>query len=981
MRASRLLLRQRMLLLRPLVRVRSSSRALLLLQRHPATVVGGGVLFRPLSHKGVDAKVLQDETDLLLASQDAAAASTDIVQILHRWQSHPDPLVAAEMSEALLHHWLSYPQNKKLDTAEPFLLVMKSWHKLNDSHRAANVLELWNTLLEGDLELAPTREAFHILLQTLANNNQGSEESCLSLLEYMERMQSIGNLFLAIDTETYAHVVTCLTKSAVTVEDQYLQWQRIKTMLERLNAVYQQEEPRHVYFRLQAYSQVVCLAVSVDLDAALTLLQEMSHTDWPRAIAYWKQQEEVLEMKQPTHLVGIAYTSVLSKLLALKDAKQMDALLTRLEKDDPNHELPWPHHYKMTIEGWSKTILDKPETVLDLHWEELLHSSKEERHVENDDSVKQIGLHCEELLRRMEARHLNNEHNSVKQISLETYERVLRMYMKCQHPAEHLLAHVMALVEANKIPRSERHLTACWNHCLKAYFYQDQPDSTLKLWHRMQSRNVTSDSVTYAFVLLALSRRTTQQQPDSARYAQHILTLLQKESDNNNNNIMATATHYGAVLVALSRSSGAKGYEADAVSAHALLKELEQAYDETENDQLQPTAIMYNAVITGWGRSGRHDAAIKVLERMKKRCRADQKRCPAPNVMTYNAVLDALSRQCTCEAAEKAESLLLKEMMMMEEWCIRPRQVSYTSVMSAWVRSGSPDAPERVMNIYTRLLAAYKESGHSMLLRPDEVTFGLLLDMWAKSKRSDAGERAEGILREDMPEYNVAANVVNYNNVILAHARSKQPLAFCRAEALLREMEELYSAGNETVKPNTVTHTNVIQALKQSQIQDKAQTAWDLLRNMLRAYQNGNESVRPNVITFNSVITACAHTTVGDDDDDKTRQQQRAVQLALATVAEMEQQNVAPNSTTFRMLLEAIGRQISQISERTRMAAIVFNRCRRENLVDSGVVDVVRRFMPSLLYTVRTSILPVLQTTSNDESCNDENDMSTKRKP
>jgi pentatricopeptide repeat protein len=833
------------------------------------------------------------------------------VGILHRWQSHPDPQQAAEKSQQLFHHWLSLNKSTTLDTAQPFLLTMKSWYKVNDSYKAADVLELWTKHLEGDLELAPTREAYHILLKTFSQQQGGCssmKKESLNLLDYMERMQSIQ----PPDTETYAHVLACLIQRSA-VEHRHgtaEQWQQVQTLLDRLNTVYQRGERRHAYYRLQAYSHVVCFAGSVNVDA-LAYLQEITLGDLPMAISFWKQHKG--ELADPSHLVGIAYQSVLSKLLRNKDAQKMEDLITRLEKDAPNELLlPWPQHYKMVIEGWSNTISTAG----------------------NSQAHTALGSHCEELLQRMEKRHFEND--ALTPISLAAYERVLWIYMKGQeHPAERLLAHVMALLEEKKITRAEPLLTDCWNHCLHAYLYREEPEGTLKLWHRMQSMDITPNGITHNIVLTALSQSTHL---DAARYAQHILTAL-KESD------MASESHYASVLVALSRSSE-KGA---ATSAQALLEELEQAYDATRKEELRPSAIIYNAVISAWGRSRQHDAAVKaerVMERMKERANVDQ-RCPAPSVITYTAVLDALSRQGNSQAAEKAESMLFKTME-------NPQQMSYTCVMSAWARSGSNDAPERVMAIYNRLLLAYKESDCSELLRPDQATFGLLLDLWAKSKRTDAGEHAEGILR-DMQENGVAANTVNYNNVILAHARSKKAFAFDRAEALLREMEERYSAGGgdeeqQTVKPNIVTHTNVIQALKRSRIKNKAQTAWDLFQSTLRAYKNGNEDVRPNVITINSVITACAF-TVGDD---QTRE--RAVKLALAAVVEMERQEITPNSTTFRMLLEAIGRQVSDMSERNRMSAYAFSRCRRENLVDSGVVDALRRFVPLLYEKVSSQL-------------------------
>jgi hypothetical protein len=124
-----------------------------------------------------------------------------------------------------------------------------------------------------------------------------------------------------------------------------------------------------------------------------------------------------------------------------------------------------------------------------------------------------------------------------------------------------------------------------------------------------------------------------------------------------------------------------------------------------------------------------------------------------------------------------------------------------------------------------------------------------------------------------------------------------------------------------------------------------------LLQSLLRAYEDGNEDVRPNVITTNSVITACAF-TIGDN-----QMHERAVRLSLAPIAEMERYKITPISTTFCMLQEAIGRQVSDMSERNnRIAAIAFSRCPRDNLVDSGVTDALRRFVP-LLYNEVSSQL------------------------
>ena len=797
---------------------------------------------------------------------------------------------------------------------------MKAWNRNGDGFKAAHVLEQWRLLLEGDLELAPTREAFHLLLQAFARRG-GAQDETLAIVEYLERMKSMGNLNMTPpDTETFAYVLGALARSQV-LEGRDSHWTQIQAMLDRLYSVYRPGEAKDVYFRMHAYSHVICFAISIDRDdEAMELLEQMNSflSELSRATSYQESQAPLEET--PAQLVGIAYQSVLSKLLRhpkydvtsrIKTAQQMDSLLAQLEKTE-GVGLPWPQHYEMTIDAWSKTVLEK---------------------VKKGETQLQPGSHCEDLLRRMEERHLRH---SFKKCSLKAYERVLWTHFLCRHPAERLLAHMMALLDdyPNAMARSESHLTAAWNHVLKAYFDNDEQDRTLRLWHRMQSLSVTPDIVTYDTVLKALSRST---QPNAAAQAYEILNKLIENNENGASTVAPTATHYASVIIAWSRSPE----EEAAAKAQLLLEQLEDAYLMGMQLELKPTTSIYNAVITAWARSSHPEAAIKaeqLLLRMTERS-ITVKDPPKPDVISYNCVIDALSRQRSVKSAKKADALLLE--LESDDNHIQPQQVSFTSAMNAWVRSGAKDAPERVMAIYGRLLSAYEISDRCDNLRPDKVTYGILLSMWAKSKREDAGVCAEKILR-DMQESGIQANAIDYNNVITAHARSKKHDAFENAEVLLKEMEERYMGGDESVKPNTFTYTTVIQALKRSRPGDKAQTAWDMLKSMSKAYSEGNVDVRPNVITMNSVITACAFAK----GDEIVRE--RAVRLALATMSEMDKEQITPDSTTFCMLLQVIGRQVSDLSENTKFANVVFQRCCRDGMVNNDVMEALRRFAPSL---------------------------------
>ena len=853
-------------------------------------------------------RVLQDETDLLLASPRDTVIFSDINDILSRWQSHPNAKLAAEASHELLNHWLSSYHNQ-ITTSEPFLLTMKAWNRVGKAFRAANVLQEWVELLENDLELAPTREAYHVLLEAFAK--QGIVEESLSLLEYLERMKSIGNITLhSPNVETYAHVVACLTRNIREKSEE--RWNEIQTIMDKLERVYRRT-PQDIYYRLQAYSNVVSFSASIGKnDTAVALLQnEMHQRDLIFGAMYWEEYLKDGRSLSPDHLVGRAYKRVLRRMWIKKEAAPMDELLTWLEDYSPDSGLPWPQHYKMTIEAWGHTCTN-----------------------DKDDSfILQTASRCEDLLRRMEQRH--SAADSDDKLNLSVYERVLWMYARVRHPAEHLLAHLMNVLEqhADKVKLPEPTLTEAWNHVLKSFHLSERPDKVLQLWERMKAMNVRQNGTTLQVVLKALSN---SREPNAAKQAEHVLRNMDSEK---------SAAHYEPVIVAWCRSS-----DRGAVAlAQTLLGELEELYDAAHErrEKLRPTIAMYNAVISAYARRRNQSAAEKVLAHMKERASVDSD-CPLPDSVSFAILLDGLSRQESKTAARKAEELLSS--MESSSYGFRPQQSSYASVMSAIVRSKDSEAPERVMRIYERMLAASQEgAGESDSLRPDVVTFGILLDMWAKSWRDEGGENAERVLRE-MQQNGLNPNLMNYNNAILAHARSKRANSFDRAKSLLREMEERTRDGDELVRPNTVTYSNVIMALKHSRIENKAQEAWDLLQEMALAYSDGDNGVCPNIFTVNTALTACAFTWGNSEI------RQHAVKLALAVFSEMERFGIAPDSNSFRLLFETFGRQVPDFAERRKMAEVAFRRCRREGLVDESVVEALQMFVPPLYKQIASSL-------------------------
>jgi len=171
-------------------------------------------------------------------------------------------------------------------------------------------------------------------------------------------------------------------------------------------------------------------------------------------------------------------------------------------------------------------------------------------------------------------------------------------------------------------------------------------------------------------------------------------------------------------------------------------------------------------------------------------------------------------------------------------------------------------------------------------IEPDVISYNAVLHAWARSGAPNAGERAEQILRS-MP---IEPNARSYTTAIDAWSRSMAPTATntsssgggspaIRAHALLDELKDLYQQrkyNNDHLKPNCVSYSSCIHAYALSKEPLKARRAYQLLQEMLSLGEN-DPRVLPNRVTYNSVLNACAtssplHTTMasqGSADDEE----------------------------------------------------------------------------------------------------------------
>ena len=311
----------------------------------------------------------------------------------------------------------------------------------------------------------------------------------------------------------------------------------------------------------------------------------------------------------------------------------------------------------------------------------------------------------------------------------------------------------------------------------------------------------------------------------------------------------------------------------------------------------------------------------------------------------YNAVLHAWARARDPEAAEAVlrRQCERAQLTQEQEYGCLPDATSFTAVLAAWSQAAATnrrEAPERAQELF-RLMQKFAAATQWESVQPNVVTYTSLLNCWAKSNHPEAPLRAEAILREmqnhhDQHDQHVAANhsdddddanennkkaavvvvrpnVISYNMVMNAWARSGRPEAAERVEEWFRELQrrhrhESSNSNNSCTdwKPDHVTYMTRINAWERSGHlpRTSARKAASVLEEMLQASSNGDSSVYPSTLHFNRVIMAW--TQCGD-----AFQAEALLERMLSNFLKGKQQS-APNISSFNFVLSAWSKKSSR---------------------------------------------------------------------
>jgi len=284
---------------------------------------------------------------------------------------------------------------------------------------------------------------------------------------------------------------------------------------------------------------------------------------------------------------------------------------------------------------------------------------------------------------------------------------------------------------------------------------------------------------------------------------------------------------------------------------------------------------------------------------------------------------------------------------------IRPDEECYRYALATYARSTLPNLGADVDELIAQM--------EDRLLTPDSDCYTYAIRTWRKcathflneETQHDDATHAARLLAEMEKAYHRSSDVVvqptteNFNDVMQAWSTSKKQGAAIHAESLLKKLETAYAEGDVSLQPNADSYRWALEAWASSPSRDKLNHAVTIISRMKDLTEGSEDDhAKPTVHVFNAFIHVC-----GTADKGSTADKKYNLKLAINTVEEMRKRGEAPNSETFRRLLEACQNLLPMGKERSRAVENIFKNCCDLGLVDDEVLAQFRAVASEELFT------------------------------
>mmetsp|Transcript_8793 Transcript_8793/g.13190 ORF Transcript_8793/g.13190 Transcript_8793/m.13190 type:complete len:818 (+) Transcript_8793:176-2629(+) len=307
---------------------------------------------------------------------------------------------------------------------------------------------------------------------------------------------------------------------------------------------------------------------------------------------------------------------------------------------------------------------------------------------------------------------------------------------------------------------------------------------------------------------------------------------------------------------------GRYGGEYAAKRCDEILHHMEEQYQNGEN--VKPNVITYTSCITAWSNCKSENGALQalsILEKMERMYILTEDEELQPNSIHYNACLSALCLAQTKETFEKANQLLL---LKMQKKNIADTS-SYNTIMNGHLRRDP-----------TKSYAAIEELFQDMKLngiQPDAITYNTIMNGLSKCGKNDAVPKAINLMDQMVEECKqnptVTPTTITFTSALNVIAKSQISEKADPARKIFHQMLSMHQSRNDDMmKPDVWAFSALISACA-NQDGDNAERKRFALRLALGSYEQfckSPEYGKPNAFIYGGLIKACGRLSVDQNE-------------------------------------------------------------------------------------------------------------------
>lgn len=635
-----------------------------------------------------------------------------------------------------------------------YMSILRGLSQVHDGPRALEVLEAWNEVHVGNMELAPQRDAYHLVLQAYSKGHpiQSGEVA----QEVVDLMKSCG-YSMEPDAETFRLAAQCISTSMLVDElpaakdfdllkalcTYTLAWIEKSSkiaMVENLeDLAYAMKSIKYAMDRasndeLQSRTDAAkdCFAVLNPLWRNLILeLKECSSGDDSFLGALDCGTSAILTLQE------IFLDSIDEVAAAQADVLQKTASLNLLLQ-------PSLSQFLATIQTLADSDLtDGPETMQSL----LQTMATCHRRIVSEEvnSSKHTDLWND----MMRAYLIGGSYDSTRKLYKEMTLR------KIYRDADSLTLVLSALLGIGKSQEAAI-ATSLLDKILRIEQERRPFSPSADHYALVMETWLASGSVQSAYEGEKIFRRMRKEGIPPSPYHYHILIRLWGNPRDSKNVDKVLAYHADlqvaglkpdepTTLSVISALSGL-GTREGAVKAAEILEHVEA-------HGVMPSCKCYTALMYAWTRSGVPEAPEEcalLFNKLWDSYIARKDPNLAPTSATYRALIKAQEARIDQSATLEGESWLARMERDSSQGLVSPPNAAvYSSLIALYIKN--KERPEKAEEVYRRMVESY-QSGN-VAAKPDAYSMTTLLRAWSTSESPDKAEKCFSLLKRMVKEY------------------------------------------------------------------------------------------------------------------------------------------------------------------------------------------------------------------------------------